>query len=425
MTSIDYVVNGAILGDMKSRPSSNFGHELRRLRERPIVEMSQQDLAEELGYTNSAFISRIETGKVHPPREFVDRLESIEGLKLTRDEADNLRELLGEAPRGRNQFSPNRSSRVLPFQMAYLVPRVLQQWDVDRREKEILARFLATHMKGIARSSFLSIILDSGTMAANIADALVAQRPKEGLWRIYTGNLLVAMGLIGAIPVYLLGGQVDAEFGASLSAEAADRLIERIDILKRKATEAEISYPPLGVLSCLAFTSSEGPLSRLYESEDVPEAERILSPHIQWKAALMANLPWLLVPLTYQKLDRPRKRAWDIAGPIKCDGTNQWIKRIQRGSVEGGPITQIFLTLPEPGTDPRLREKLSWTLRVAYDLINSGPKETRFNVSTELMLPPANKQGGNAITLIDEGTLDSIPTEQLVRFFVQEGLGEA
>jgi hypothetical protein len=157
----------------------------------------------------------------------------------------------------------------------------------------------------------------------------------------------------------------------------------------------------------------------------VPEAERVPSPHIQWKETLLSTLPWLLVPLTYQKIYRPSKRAWDIAGPIKRGETNQWIQRLRRGAAGDGPITQVFLTLPEPGDDIRLEERLALTLQVVHALIEIGPKETRFSVSTGLVLPGADSRPGNAITVIDGEAFDPLTEEQLARLFAAAGLDDA
>lgn len=408
---------------MKSS-KSDFGAELRRLRERKHVMLSQQDLAEELGYTNSAFISRIENSKIDPPRRFVNRLEAIESLQLTAAEADNLRELMAEAPLGRNQRSPVRGRNSAAFPTTRDSPvRFRQQEPVDRHEKEVIARFLVMQLKRIARSSFLQVFLDSGTTAAAIAYELAKQASQGEKWKVFSGNLLATEHLLGTVPVHLFGGLIDAEFGASLSVEAANELKQHIDRAKANTAEHKNRFPPLGVLSCLAFTPTDGPLSRQYELNNVPEADPVPSRHILWKGTLMANLPWLLVPLTYQKLDRPRTVSWrDIAGPIRLKGTSQWLERIRRGADEGGPITQIVLHLPESGTgnDVRLKEKLSWTLNVTSALIHDDPKETRFHVSTELVLPPVRTNQGNSIIVIDGGTREPISREQLEQLFDAE-----
>jgi transcriptional regulator with XRE-family HTH domain len=114
--------------------------------------MSQRRLAEELGYDPS-FLSRIETGRVRAPRDFLDRLTGVEGLRLSWQDRDRLVQLSGEpAAAGERWPGLVGADPLHSFLSGAFGPRVRREASVNPDEKRALGAYLAGRLERLGRS---------------------------------------------------------------------------------------------------------------------------------------------------------------------------------------------------------------------------------------------------------------------------------
>ena len=384
----------------------SFGEALRSLRMHAPSPMSQRDLASALGYDPS-FLSRIETGRVHAPKDFFDRLDGVEELQLStrdREQLLQLHSIAQAASRGLSE--PGRRSPFKGLLSDAFGPHLNQQASRDIEEKQTLAAYLAGQLERLGRSRAISIILDSGSLMGFLSEELATLFREDVQWEVHTGNLLAALLLSGSMPVHLLGGRIDSEFGATLSAESEDDLGRLIDRLTAEAiarpTEAAA---PLGILSCAAFSAAEGPWSSLHGSS---MSFAVSDRHLHWKCTLTGRLPWLILPLNPEKLLRPGKPKWKHIGPIQEAGVSHWKARLRRAAVQDGPVTHVVIALPEPHPFHR-RQRI---LTEIATLLRTGDTPS-FDVTTELRIPATGDPGANLLTVLDSETRKPIPCDRL------------
>ena len=368
--------------------------------------MSQRDLAAALGYDPS-FLSRIETGRVHAPKDFFDRLDDVEELQLAerdRERLIKLHSIARAADRGLSE--PGKRVPFKGLLSDAFGPHLNREASLDMEEKQTLAAYLAGQLARLGRSHAISILLDSGSLVGFLSEELAVLFREDIHWEVRTGNLLAALLLSGSMPVHLLGGRIDNEFGATLSAESEDDLGR---LIARLATEASKrpseAAAPLGILSCAAFSAAEGPwLSLQGSSMSFVTSDR----HLHWKRTLIDRLPWLILPLNPEKLLRPGKSTWEHIGPIQEAGVSPWKARLRGAAAQDGPVTHVVLALPEPHPFHRRQRILTEiaTLRRTGDTPS-------FAVTTELRLPTPGDPGANLLTILESGTRKPIPSDDL------------
>jgi len=381
--------------------------------------MSQRRLAEELGYDPS-FLSRIETGRVRAPRDFLDRLTGVEGLRLSWQDRDRLVQLSGEpAAAGERWPGLVGADPLHSFLSGAFGPRVRREASVNPDEKRALGAYLAGRLERLGRSRRIPMILDSGSTTAFLSQELASLSAAGVRWEVHTGNLLAALLLAGSTPVHLLGGRIDSEFGATLSAEAVNELARLIDRLVSSARDApEEMAMPVGILSCLAFTADEGPWSRLQEAATSVSLPSGLPRHVRWKETMIDRLPWLIVPLHSEKLLRPGEPLWKEAGPIRRDGVSRWSARLRRAGETDGPVTHLVLVLPRAQADPFHRRA---KVLGAVAALLGGSGDSSFAAATELRAPSSGERGANLLTVLDFRTGKALPQGVLSELLEREG----
>ena len=397
-----------------------FGQELRRLRTRGPHPISQRQLAADLGYDPS-FLSRIETGRVGAPKDFLDRLDRVESLHLSTQDRERLLQL-SVSPAVTREWSELRGRDPFGRFLSAAGPHVRKEARVDRQEKRALAAYLAGRLERLGSSRLTPLILDSGSLAGFLCEELVALFHTGIQWEVYTGNLLAAVLLSGSMPLHLLGGRVNSQFGSTLSAEASenlDRLIDRLCEVSREAP-AESSIP-LGILSCAAFSAHDGPWSRFYEpsKQQHPSAEN--SEHFHWKRTMIDRIPWLLIPLNPEKFARVGDTLWADLGPIESDGTNHWRERLRKADDPDGLMTHIVIALPNSSDDPfHRRQKILAEIRALLDAEDTPP----FVITTDLRSPQSGTRGANLLTVLDTASGKPFPQETLEEILASQDTHE-
>ncbi len=339
---------------------ANFGAELRRLRK--SWGLTQRELASKL-HVDPSYLSRIETGKTPPPRDFLERL--IQAVPMTIDEQRGLALFLEPTTTVTLPFlDPVRLAEAFEPLILLLTSvfsqRLLRQLLVDSKEKHLIGDWLVEQFgpDHLSLKNF-RLILDSGTTAAFVAHQLAKLSTIP--FDVCTNNLLAAMYLVGKCPLYFLGGRLDYEFGATLSTES---LLQLNKLLREKTSQF------VGVLASLAFSAEEGPYARARDLPREPLSEepqlsdddlwRLLgdlpffgsrtrpwSRHEAWKALMLGRCKYLIVPVTSEKLLRPRLPMWcPPQGPLLAAPAGEghpWQNRIQNQDF----WTHVILTLPD------------------------------------------------------------------------------
>lgn len=340
---------------------AEFGKAVRELRVRQGL--TQRELAEKLGVTEG-YISKLETGKLSGSPHLARRIATA--LELSIDEALYLESLAEEGEgAGEFVFPVLMATSVVTLQSG-LAPKVLMQLGVDPWEKTALARFLATALEAFCpNDQTTEIYIDSGTTMLYVAHHIAKSR--LGLKKpvkLFTGNLLGGQVLLGSAPVYLLGGRVDHEFGATLGSESIKQLRSLMD----KWAE-ERDGPRVAFVSCLAFSGAEGPYARTRLVKDPFRATRGttegITHHQLSKQIPIESVPYLVVAFTSSKLERPREPQWSkVAGPIGPKGA-VWLSRI-KGIKPVNAFTHVVMTCPS--WPPRHLELWKATIKQLLDL---------------------------------------------------------
>jgi len=318
--------------------------------------LSQREVGDALGL-DASYISRIETGKAPPPPGIIDRLKEV--LHLSQDQYIALLKLLREPGPGTSIIGPLQIPTEL-LQVQTLVsslfsPRMTRQLIVDPEEKNALGYFLSAEIIEICDPSKQNpIFIDSGTTCAFIAYHLGITAP-PGLIDVFTSNILASLYLVDKARVYLLGGRLDHEFGATLGSETVEQTGTVLRYLNQLPPEQ--TSRPIAILACLAFTPSAGPYARRRDLPNfhrilpskVPEAPAGRSRHMDIKANLISLVPDLILPLSSEKLIRAELPAWQpIAAPIDSEGHKEWQARLA-GKQPCNARTHIVLSLPAGG----------------------------------------------------------------------------
>lgn len=333
---------------------------------------SQRDLAEALG-VDASYISRVETGRIAPPEGFADRVKGP--LGLSQDEYMELVRLSPSQGTIAGLADPVQIPASLLQIQALLAsrfsPRLLQQFAVDPDEKNAVGHFLALEIVGQADPRKSNpVILDSGSANAFLAYhlSLIAS---QALLDVFTPNLLAALYLLDRGTVYLLGGRVDQQFGATMGSESVDSLRSVCEYLGGLGEDR--ASRPIGVLASLAFTPADGPFARRV---DLPTQARLSlanlaghqdrngrSRHMEIKETMIGAVADLIVPLSSEKLIRSELPLWQtIAAPIDSQDRSAWRARLA-GVKPKGARTHIVLALPVDVSD---RERV---LRAAAHLL--------------------------------------------------------
>lgn len=386
-----------------------FGQEVRRLRTRGPHPISQRKLAAALGYDPS-FVSRIETGRVRAPKDFLDRLDRVEGLDLSTQDRERLLQL-SVSPGVIREWNELRGRDPFGRFLSAAGPHVRKEARVDRQEKRVLAAYLAGRLERLGAFRSMPLILDSGSLAGFLCEELVALFHAGIQWEVYTGNLLAAVLLSGSMPLHLLGGRVNSQFGSTLSAEASESLGRLIDRLCAASHEAPAETAiPLGVLSCAAFSAHDGPWSRLHEPSTDRHPSGQQSEHFHWKQTMIDRIPWLLVPLNPEKFARVGDPLWADLGPIESNATNHWRERLRKADDLGGPMTHIVIAFPASSDDPFYRRrKILAEIRALLDAGDAPP----FAITTDLRSPQSGERGANLLTVLDAASGKPFPQETL------------
>lgn len=347
-----------------------FGHRLRAFR--VARRRSQRDLAEALG-VDASYISRVETGRIAPPEGFADRVKGPLGLSQ-----DEYMELVRLSPSQRTMSGladpvqiPASLLQIQALLASRFSPRLLQQFGVDPDEKNAVGHFLALEIVGQADAQRSNpVILDSGSANAFLAYHLSLIAP-PALLDVFTPNLLAALYLLDRGTVYLLGGRVDQQFGATMGSESVDNLRSVCEYLDEFGKD-RVSRP-IGVLASLAFTPADGPFAR---TVDLPTQARLSlanlarhqdrngrSRHMQIKETMIGAVADLIVPLSSEKLIRSELPLWQkIAAPVDSQGKTAWRARLA-GVKPKEARTHVVLALPVDVSD---RERV---LRTAAQLL--------------------------------------------------------
>lgn len=376
-----------------------FGQELRRIRR--ARGMQQQDLAKLLGVSPS-FLSKIETGTVPPPRGFIDRL--IEPLGLSIDEQIRLMNLLqGERETLPPVLDPSRLFEAVQLFQGLFInafgPRVQRQLSIDYREKLAIGHYLATALdEFVEEKKRVPIILDSGTTILFLAYSILTLGSTSSQWDSYTGNLLAALYLAQARNVYLIGGRLDREFGASLGSETIKQLRELVEELVTRG-DTKKYLPPLGILSCVGFSPSEGPFVRAKDLTETggPDSKEGPSKHYQWKQIILESVPFVILLVTSDKLLRPDSPMWrPTITPIES-----WHKRCEETRYK----TQVILALPEDNLDRRARVLAAW------NALTAG--KYHFQAVQTLFGKNEGFSGNNFITVVDTQTFRPLSRNEI------------
>ena len=398
-----------------------FGEQLRSLR--LARGLSQREVANALG-VDASYISRIETGKIPPPPGLTDRLKDV--LSLSQDQYIHLLKLLQPEPeREKVLIGPLQIPTELLQTQALLSglfsPRMIRQLVVDPEEKNALGHFLSTELIELCDPRKQNpIILDSGTTCAFVAYHLRITAP-HGLLDVYTSNLLASLYLVEKARVYLLGGRVDTEFGATFGSETVEQLSSLLSYLNRLPPEQ--ANRPVAILACLAFTPSVGPYAR---KQDLPNSRRIQthevsdgaagrSRHMEIKARLISSLPDLVLPLTSEKLIRSELPAWQpIAAPIDSEGHKEWQTRLA-GIRPNNARTHVVLSLPTTGLG---RERV-------IDAVNSMLNDPVYPFTLVQTLFGRVEEGSGSsrfLTVFDMQRYRALSFDELKRVGVQSGI---
>jgi transcriptional regulator with XRE-family HTH domain len=378
-----------------------FGQELRRIRLARGIK--QQELAESLRVSPS-FLSKIENGSVPPPRGFIDRL--IEPLGLSIDEQIRLMNLL----QGERETSlppvldPSRLFEAVQLFQGLFInafgPRVQRQLSIDYREKLAIGHYLATALdEFVEEKKRVPIILDSGTTILFLAYSILTLGSTSSQWDIYTGNLLAALYLAQARNVYLIGGRLDREFGASLGSETIKQLRELVQELVTRG-DTKKYLPPLGILSCVGFSPSEGPFVRAKDLTETggPDSKEGPSKHYQWKQIILESIPFVILLVTSDKLLRPDSPMWRATiTPIES-----WHKRCEETRYK----TQVILALPEDNRDRQANVFMVW------NALTAGKYQFQA-VQTLFGKNEGFSGNNNFITIVDTRTFCSLSSDEI------------
>jgi len=146
--------------------------------------------------------------------------------------------------------------KVLPlFQgFASLVPgsKIAKRLSEQTQEKLAIAKYVAETI--IAKSEARSIILDSGTSAAAVAEALFLIRDRFSALDIYTNNVLASVLLcsVKQFRCQLMPGVVDQDFAGVFGSAAVDAIT---------GVRADVT-----IVACTGFTAKRGPYANSIEN---------------------------------------------------------------------------------------------------------------------------------------------------------------
>lgn len=362
--------------------------------------LTQRELAARL-QVDPSYLSRIEGGHVGIPSDFTDRL--VDALGLSWDEQVLISPLSSEP------LYPDPGTLYAAIELVRMVSlgglggRVLRQMGVDVLEKRAIAKFVA---KGIdlccaGTGASTPILLESGSTCAYIAHtmAMIA----GGNWSAFTNNLLAAIYLLDVRDVLLLGGRVDREFAASMGSETFEQLEELVQNWGRDRTRWAT---PLGLFSCLAFSSDDGPFARRVDPVHIGTSSAPTSRHLRIKQLMAERIPEVVLVVTSEKLVRmeEERAVWaDVVAPLsEGEPPGPWNTRLENPDMR----THVVLSMPRDSTRGA---------RHVYRAAEALQSHRHHPFVLTSVLLDKSKSEGRLLTVVDGESGDALREEDLER----------